>query len=465
MAITQEELNALLKQIKKEEIGNDPLFKYHKFNKNDAPYDIIDSRIAEDIKEQYSIAVISSIPYIYETGVYRCDKRGSRLKKIISKYIYPEIVKVNYIDRVYKFLIIDSDLEKEVDEMNQYPKHYINFKDGMLNVKEWKLFPHDTKYLCLNQIPHKVPLEEPKQKETMTTFINDVVPDRDDREMLRQYIGYCMTMDTTIQRFLILQGKGGTGKSAIIRLITKAIGQENISNLSLDNLNQRFYPTNLLGKLLNACSDIPKTALETTAGIKQIVGEDAVMGEIKGGEVFTFNSYAKLVFSANEIPISLDEKSNAFYRRLLIIKIDKRGREIEDLEDKLEAEIDYFIYRSLKSLQEMYKNRTILESENSKANVLELYKNADTVTAFITDRLVVDSRLKENREPLYRSYEDYCNESDRTALTRNGFYKNLRNKGYTELASNGVRYFKGMGYKEKEWQQLDTEPIQFPLNS
>lgn len=62
-------------------------------------------------------------------------------------------------------------------------------------------------------------------------------------------------------------------------------------------MNQRFYATGLFGKLLNACADIPSTAMENVAIIKKAVGEDTLLYEKKGKDPSQFNSYAKLLFS------------------------------------------------------------------------------------------------------------------------------------------------------------------------
>ena len=93
--------------------------------------------------------------------------------------------------------------------------------------------------------------------------------------------------------------------------------------MSLQNLNQRFHPTGLFGKLLNACADIPSTAMESVDIIKKAVGEDTLLYEEKGQDPTQFNSYAKLLFSANEMPLNLDDKTTAYYRRLLVLAINR----------------------------------------------------------------------------------------------------------------------------------------------
>lgn len=90
-----------------------------------------------------------------------------------------------------------------------------------------------------------------------------------------------MTQDTQFQKFLTLKGNGGTGKSVAVSLIQYVVGITNMSSISLQDLNKRFYATGMYGKLLNACADIPCKAMENTDVLKKAVGEDTLIYEKK----------------------------------------------------------------------------------------------------------------------------------------------------------------------------------------
>lgn len=433
------------------------IMDFHKLSKNGAPYDVYDDRIANHIIKSIPMFVIAQKPYIYHGGVYVLDESGNRLKSYIKRFVISDIIRQPIIDRIYKLIVADISLEKDFEDVNRYPHYWINFKNGFFDVKAWKMIPHSPEYLSINQIPHEFNSEiSIKEENILEQFISGTIPDPNDRAMLYEYIGYCMARDTSQQKFMIITGPGGTGKSTIVRLIEKLIGKDNICSVALQDLNKRFYPTQLRGKLLNSCADISKVALDQTDVIKKITGEDSLMGEYKGGAIFAFKSYAKLLFSANEIPISLDDKSNAFYRRFLIIRIEKRGTYINNLEPKLKEELPILLHKSVLALRDMYKRGTIFESANSKDNVIELYKDSDTAMAFIQEELEQDIQAKIQREKLYDEYDKYCYKNDRGSLSRNGFYRNLRTKGYTEVTIQGNRYFKGLTFKETPFEPVEN---------
>ena len=144
-----------------------------------------------------------------------------------------------------------------------------------------------------------------------------------------------------------------------------------MSCITLQDLNTRFAPTELLGKLLNACADLPKKALDQVDEIKKITGEDPVKGEYKGGKSFWFKSYAKLIFSANEMPINHDEKSDAFYRRMITIVVTQKGKKISGLRNGLRDGMPGFIHECVDALHRMYISGKGIDSENSKRLVHE----------------------------------------------------------------------------------------------
>lgn len=416
-------------------------------------------------------------PYIYKDGYYKLDEDCNALRFCIKQLIFQDIITINRIDRVLRLILTNYRLKKELEQINNYPDHWINFKNGMFDVKEWKMHQHSPEYYSINQIPHSfspdLDMTPNKGASVIEEFLNTTVPDPGDRKMFLQFMGYCLLKDTSMQKYLTITGPGGTGKSTWIEIIEYLVGNENISSLSLQDLNRRFYPTNLMGKLLNSCADIPKTALEETDIIKKITGQDRIQGEYKGGMVFFFKSYAKLMFSANELPRILDEKSNAFYRRMLILRIEKKGKFISNLKVKLKKEVLILLQMAVLAVREMYQEGCIFESDNSKENVLEVYKDSDTVTAFLDE--VTDFNNKtalENektapdtapeiieRVKLYQEYEKYCLDNERQALSRNGFYKNLRNKGVSEVKRSGTRYFKGLKFKDTEFEPAVQTPF------
>ena len=435
------------------------LDRFHTFNKVGLPTGVIDDHIVDHIKTHQHLFVMNGKFYIYKNGVYKFDDRGLLTRNIIKELIYPSIVTANLIDRVFKLLVTDASIQKTMDEVNCYPDEVINFMNGMFNARTMTLTEHKPEYFSINQIPHDYKPITEVTGSTPSLFVKGLIPDDDDRRMFYQYCGVMFTKDSSLQKFLTLEGNGDVGKSTIIRLLTTAIGKENISNLKLQQLNERFHPTALLGKLCNMCADIPSTVMEQVDQIKMITGEDDVFGEWKGQDGFFFRSYAKLFFSANKMPRTHEDESGAYYRRLLIIRIRQRGEHIPDLERKLTAEVDSFISACMVALNQLYLHG-FQESPNSKQAVVELRKASDTVEAFLEDVTIRSVKVKTGRTELYNFYQMYCGYTGRQAKQKNNFYNSLENKGFNTkyitkdtLTGKSQRFVNGI---EVDLEQLES---------
>lgn len=405
-----------------------------------------DSKIRKHLLQHNDIFVCA-YPYIYENGAYQPDYNGTKLKAIIEKYLYPKYQKNNVIRQIYN-LIIDTDaVQRSFENLNQYPETYINFQDCMLDVGTMKEIPHSPDFYAINQLPFEWrKIKAAKEGTEIEKFFNFIFTSPDDRKMVLEYVGLCFTKDTRQQRFLTLCGLGGTGKSILIRLIETATGRENISNVSLQELSKRFSTSLLVGKLLNSCADLSAEMLEDSSVMKKLLGEDLLLAERKGEQAFMYRNYSKLLFSTNSLPVIAGERTNGFYRRLMIFRMDKQPERVDtELFAKLSAELPYFIKLAVEALHDMYaRGGHITISEGSKEAVRQMWKDSDVVQAWLDDCCTLDSEEKTDRAKAFSDFEKYCENEERQAMSKNGFYKALRNKNFAEIKLHGYSHIKGL---------------------
>lgn len=411
---------------------------------------VYDDAIFRYILEKNQLFVLGGVVYHYDGGVYRPDISGAKLKTMIRKLIFPEFIKSTTIRRIYDLFISADELQRTSDQVNQYPVTWICFRNGMYDPAARQMHIHSPSYYAMNQLPHDfIPGDYP-EGDSVERWLQFITPDPDDREMLLQYVGYIMTRDTRQQKFLILTGEAGTGKSLLIKLIEKVIGYDNAVSISLSELSQRFAAYGLLGKLLNSCADLEISALEDVSVLKKALGEDLLRAEKKGADAFPFKSYAKMLFSVNELPIVKSERTMGFYRRLLVLTMNRKP-EIQkpDLFDCLSGEIDYFIHLAVDAVSRMYDNGMILSSEHSIDAVERLRRDSDSVEAFLYDQTDRSQEGRLERGYLHQQYTAYCYAAERQPLTKSNFFKALRIKGIAEIKSNGAWYFTGLTMKTR----------------
>lgn len=432
--------------------------KFCKLSKDGKPYEVIDARIAEDIITHNNIMVLEQVPYLYDGGVYVRDSDGIRIKGLIRSCMFRDLITAGRLDRVYRLILSDVQIQCSIEKVNQHPRSWVNCSNGMLDLKTMQLYPHDAKYRSINQVAMMYDAGFKAAADSITVrFLQSLIPDESDRKMFLEFAGYCLTTCNDFQKFLIIQGVGGVGKSELINMLLNVIGSSNFISMPLQALGERFSSYFLLGKLLCMNGDLSSEALTDTGMLKAITGGDSIAAEIKGGKKFSFKPYAKLLFSANRLPAQRDEQSNAFYRRLMILHIDRRAQEFRDLKERLEADKSTMFHLALSAGHEAFMRGSVFESERSKANVEAYHMDVDSVTAFLNLCTEFEAGGRVKTSDMYEAYMHFCGEYDRKALTRHGFRMNMQEKGDKPVKVNGTRYYKDFALLPTTGAAADAE--------
>lgn len=419
-----------------------------RLNKNNVPYDTYDQRIVDHILLHHHIFVMSGVAYIYENGCYQADTSGTQLLRLVKFRLPEEVISQPRLERIARLVLKDADIERKQDAVNQYPSTWINFKNGMLDVLTGEMHEHDPAYYSISQIPHNYYPGLRIEESIFNEFLKSRVKDPADKQMLYEYIGYCMTHSVIFQKFMILVGLGDAGKSKILEEVTRIVGEQNLAAVALQNLSDRFTTATLMGKIVNVCGDLSDKAMTDTSVVKQLTGEDLVKAEYKGGAVFFFKNRAKFIFSSNQLPKILDDRTNGFFRRLLIITFDSHGDYIDNLQAKLsrERDIEIVISYTVSCLRQALIRHKLTESDNSIDAVQRLRMTSDSIEGFIMEMCdVSDKNAKTQRIDLYEAYKKYCQEEDRIAFGKSAFFDHIRAKGFQIRKTGG--YYNVMGIK------------------
>jgi len=99
---------------------------------------------------KFAIALANS-GYIYNRGYYERDEEGKRLKTYIKGFIFPDLITITRINRVYNLILVDYSLTKENEDVNDYPKYWVNFKNGMYDPIMQEMHPHNPEYYATKQ--------------------------------------------------------------------------------------------------------------------------------------------------------------------------------------------------------------------------------------------------------------------------------------------------------------------------
>lgn len=423
----EQELEKIIENTHKYEAqvqGENPYLIY---NNKGLPIKINNRAIVDYFVNQGDVFVLGSNCYRYQDGVY--EEASSYVRSLIKDMIMLDsFITQNSIMSAYNLLIDDYRIQKDASELNS-DTDLINFKNGVWDINQQKLVEHDSKYLQTVQIPHEVGVYKPFTETRLYDFFKKTKMKNEDIKMILKYMAYCMTLKHGLKTFMILLGRSNTGKSVLIRFITELVGNENTSALSMHELNMRFYPAQLYGRLLNACADNSSLSLSSIDSLKKITGGDLIMHEKKGQDPFFFIPFAKLIFSFNQMPLQLEEKSNAFYKRMRVLSMDNElflnDEYVNDLcTNGVEEIIPYLL--TLLPVNE------IPRTAKSDKLVEQLRQDSDSIHAFMTKKIKKRAESYVNKNDLYTAYVSYCNDIGREAHKKHSFMRTLRSLGIKE---------------------------------
>ena len=253
-------------------------------------------------------------------------------------------------------------------------------------------------------------------------FINELLlpaVNSDDVLLIQKYMGMCLLGDNRIQRFLILDGLGGRGKTQLALVIQNLIGLVNVMQLRTNLLNERFELFRFRKKSLLVGVDVPGTFLSEKSAqvIKGLVGGDMFSPEKKNAtENFQIKgNFCTVITSNSRLHIKLDSDDTAWGRRLLIVRYEAPppAKKIPNFADFLIKEegsgILNWALEGLSLLLEDVKNKGDITLTDKQAGRIDaLLAESDSVRHFLKENVVRDGNSNLTTQEIIEAYAEYC---------------------------------------------------------
>lgn len=450
--MTDKEMGKLLNSIDKYEAQNEGENPYILYTDKGRPYAVNNRAIVDYFVNRGDTFVLGDDCYQYSMGVYQ--RANSQVRSTIKDMIMVDtLISQERIMSAFRLLLDDPRVQRSASQLNA-DSRLINFTNGIYNTETKKMMPHDSQHLQTLQIPHEVRAYKPFNETRLYEYLKLCRLSEDDINMTIRYMAYCLSLDHGLKTFMMLYGPSNTGKSVLLRFIETLVGTHNTSALSMHELSARFYPAQLYNKLLNSCGDNGALPLSSIESLKKITGGDQIMHEEKGKQPFFFVPFCKLIFSFNQLPLQLEEKSDAFYKRMRILHM-KTPLELDDAyvsklcsNESIEEVIPYLL--TLLPMKEIPRTRV------SDKLVKTLRSDSDTIQAFINDMCIEGYEFTVSKDSLFEQYNEYCIESGREAHRKHGFMRAMRALGYKEARGSDREYkWRGLTTK-KEREKLSV---------
>jgi putative DNA primase/helicase len=407
--------------------------------------------------------------YIYGNGFWKIqddDKILKLLREIFQEPkfgIWTPTIESDYVVAMKRELYHEAEMNPD--------KSLINVENGMFDTNTFELKPHDYRYYSTVRIPITV---LPNSKcPRFLKFLDEIFEGDEERiRVTQEWAGYLLTTETKAQKALLLLGEGENGKGVLIDTLSEIIGEDNISNIPLNELGRSFSRVKIYSKTANISGENEMDGKSfNTQYFKLIVGQDTISAEEKNKPVFSFKPTAKLVMTMNKLPDTRDT-SYGYFRRLSILAFNAKfsGKDRDnDLREKLREELSGIFLWSMEGLKRLRENDYKFSPCKSMEDTLKRYRfEQKPMYEFFEDCIVPTENTgdREDNKLVYNTYKNWAVENGINAkISSQKFWKEFEaiaeKKGYeiSSGRSNAFRYHTGIKVVGEYKAILGIKPV------
>lgn len=251
-------------------------------------------------------------------------------------------------------------------------------------------------------------------------------------DLLQEWMGYCMTPDTSRQKMMYLRGVTGGGKGTVLHVLQALVGEPQTATTSFSDLAGPFGLSPLVGKLVCLIWDArtPK-GMDAMRGLEvllNISGNDSVQVNRKFKDQLDGARLTARITIASNIFLDVPDHSGAMLRRLNVIEFQRTFADKADdrLKDKLLAEIAGIAIWALHGLKRLRDNDKFTVPESSKEAMQEWKVDTSPTASFLRDCTEADGRGVTGRDELYDCWSGWAQDFRATPTTKSVFFQRVR---------------------------------------
>lgn len=361
-----------------------------------------------------------------ETGLYT-EVTVDAIKQEISGYLLKigrdsGIVGMVKERKDRQLTAIVNQLKGIVERRDAFKKveNYVHLGNGVLEVKKdgaVELLPFSPKYRSRNRSPI---VYDPTA--TCPRFLNELLLPAvhpEDVPLIQKYLALCLLGRNLVQRFMILDGTPGRGKSQLAIVFQHLVGLPNCTQLRTEHLTGRFELFRYLKKTLLVGVDVPGDFLSTRGAqvLKALVGGDIMEAEQKGekGGVPIEGTFCVVITSNSRLRVKLEGDADAWRRRLLIVRYETPPveKKIPDFGQYLiQTEGSGILNWALQGLADLFRDieatGDVSLTPRQRGIVDALLTESDSVGHYLQDRVVKDATGDLTVEEIVTGYLQHC---------------------------------------------------------
>ena len=320
-------------------------------------------------------------------------------------------------------------------------RHLVNLRNGILDLDQGQLLPHDPKYLMTRMFGAKY---DPQATcPNFTRFMEQVLPDPELRAYVQRAAGYTMLGDADQRAMFLVHGPSGTGKSTFLETLQAVFGDyagtAAPGTFRAKDFNGSATPElhGLRGKRFVATSETTETARFDEESLKRLTGRDRVTSRRLYEDFQEWVPECSLWMATNHPP-RFTSDDTAIWNRAKLIPFETEFLGVGEIRDMarrvLIPEADGILNWLLEGLVSYLELGSLAEPAAVTATASALREQSDSVIRFL-DEKVLDSVLEfgEGRilaiSTIYQMYMEWSRSSGDKAVGRGRFNNRIDASG------------------------------------
>lgn len=329
------------------------------------------------------------------------------------------------IEAMLKMASSEPEITARTEEFDQ-ESWLLNCKNGIVDLTDGTLRPHDPHLYFTQALPHEYPTIMQPACPRWEAFLHEVCcGDAELVDFLHRAVGYTLTGETKEQKLFFLYGDGANGKSTFLEVLRFVLGDYS-THLSFEALlkSRNSAPekawANLPGKRFATSSEAGEARSWNEEAVKAITGGDTIRGEHKYKDSFEFRPAAKIWVAANDRP-RIDGVNEGIWRRFFLIPFAAEiplERRDPGLLKALQEESSGILHWATRGAMRWYREG-LRNIPTCMRSAMEDYRSDnDTIARWINDRCLLGPGLAATPAELLKDHNEWAKENHERELTQ-----------------------------------------------
>lgn len=400
--------------------------------------------------------------WAYNQGIY--ENKGISLIREETRKILQKSYNESFVKQILNKITADTYIDPSSFFRKEEP-YLLPVKNGLLDIKSGELKEFTSEKIFFSKIP--VEYHPNAQCPTIIKHLKNSLKSEEDIILFQEALGNCLLKKYTFQKAVMLVGSGRNGKGITLDVIRNLLGIENISAITLEQIeNDQYSISELHGKLANIGGDLNSTSLKRTGIFKSASGGDVLSAPRKFLPPMVFTNHAKFFFACNSLPRIYDD-SRGFWERWLYFEFpytfttkeeymqleenEKENYKIADplITEKLlqKSELEGLLVFALEGLYRLLENNKFSNSPTFMEVKQKWVNQSDSFSAFCEKYIETDFDCEISKDDLKKNYFEYCKENKAKLLSDKHIFSILT----TQYGADIKQKTDSLGTKYRVW--------------